>query len=85
MRAYYYDNLPGSPILPHESSTVDQATLESMGVLYYHIPIDPEGKWEMEVERIATERGYKNKDIVESGRELMGNGYEAAMTRVWKE
>lgn len=85
MRAYYYDDLPGSPTLPHEAGLVDQATLESMGVLYFHIPIDAEGQWEVEVQRIATERGYKNRDIVESGRVLMGDGYEAAMTRVWRE
>lgn len=85
MRAYYYDNLPGSPTASHEAQTVDAATLESMGVLYFHIPIDAEAKWEAEVQRIAIERGYKNQDVVESGRELMGAGYEEAMARVWKE
>lgn len=85
MRAYYYDSQPGNSTMPHESTPVDQAALDAMGVLYFHIPIDSEGKWEAEVQRIATERGYKNRDVVESGRELMGGGYEAAMTRVWKE
>ena len=85
MRAYYYDGLPGSSTLPHEGSPVDEATLASMGVLYFHIPIDSEGNWEEEVQRIATERGYRNKDVIESGRHLMDDGYEAAMTRVWKE
>lgn len=77
--------MPGSPTLPHESDAVDEATLAAMGVLYFHIPIDNEGNWAEKVQHIATERGYKNKDVMESGRDLMGDGYEAAMTRVWKE
>ena len=39
MRAYYYDNLPGSGTLPHDSGeSVSQDTLRSLGVLYWHVP-----------------------------------------------
>ncbi|KAI0085122.1 Acireductone dioxygenase [Irpex rosettiformis] len=85
MRAYYYDNKPGNPTLPHEGESIDSAVLTTMGVLFYHIPIDSEGKWEAHVQRIATHRDYKHSDVVETSRELLGETYEDAMEKVWRE
>lgn len=85
MRAYYYDGLPGEPSLPHESRPVDTTTLASLGVLHFPIPVDSEGVWQAKVDRIATERGYKNRDVVESSKETLGDKYEEAMDKVWKE
>ncbi|KAI0691779.1 Acireductone dioxygenase ARD family [Cytidiella melzeri] len=85
MRAYYYDNLPGEPILPHEGAMVDPAVLTTIGVLFAHVPVDAEGKWEEHVQHIATTRGYKCSDVVESGRDLLGEKYEESMEKVWRE
>lgn len=85
MRAYYYDNLPGERTLPHEGEAVEPALLAAMGVLSYRIPIDSEGQWEAHVQRIATRREYKHSDVVETSRELLGDKYEEAMDKVWKE
>ena len=56
-----------------------------MGVLYWSVPVDAEGKWKQEIEKVAHEREYKNSDIVASSRETMGEKFEGAMAMVWKE
>ena len=88
MRAYYSDDLPTDPRLPHiapDAPAVDDATLKSIGVLHWSIPVDATGKWEQEINRVATEREYKNRDVVESSRALMGEEFEQKMAVVWKE
>jgi 1,2-dihydroxy-3-keto-5-methylthiopentene dioxygenase len=86
MRAYYYDNLDGSPTLLHDSGReVDPEVLKAMGVLYWSIPVDAEDKWQEEIDKVAQEREYKNRDVIESSRATMGEKYDGAMAMVWKE
>jgi len=86
MRAYYYDNRDGEPTLPHDSGReVEPAALKAMGVLHWSIPADPKGKWQEEIDKVAREREYKNRDVIESGRSTLGERYGDAMAVVWKE
>ena len=86
MRAFYYDNADGLSTDLHDSGrAVDPEVLKAMGVLYWSIPVDAAGKWEQEVERIAEEREYKNRDVIESSRATLGEKYDGAMAMVWKE
>ncbi|KKA29492.1 hypothetical protein TD95_001597 [Thielaviopsis punctulata] len=71
MKAYYYDNLEGDQRLPHDSGkAVSVEELASLGVLYY--------KYESmeQVDGLAAERGYKNRDEVFVSPEKMGAVYE---------
>ncbi|EKM54371.1 uncharacterized protein PHACADRAFT_258169 [Phanerochaete carnosa HHB-10118-sp] len=86
MRAYYYDNRDGEPTLLHDSGIeVDAAVLKAMGVLYWSIPADPEGKWQEKIGKISREREYKNRDVIESSRSTLGEKLDDAMAMVWKE
>lgn len=86
MRAYYYDNLDGHPTLPHDSGhSVAASVLASMGVLHWLIPVDNQGEWEQEIDAVAREREYKNRDVIESSRKTLGDQYDDAMAKVWKE
>lgn len=88
MRAYYHDDLPGDPRLPHIDNTapsVETETLARIGVLHWSIPIDAAGAWKDEIDRVATEREYKNRGIIEASRELMGAKYEQMSAAVYKE
>ncbi|KAG6018164.1 hypothetical protein E4U43_007350 [Claviceps pusilla] len=71
MKAYFYDNLPGDQRLPHDSGrSVDVETLSKLGVLYYCFPNL------QDVDKLATDRGYKNRDEVTVSPESMGEAYE---------
>lgn len=87
MRAYYYDNEHvGLPSDLHDSGRpVDAEFLSKMGVLHWHIPVDAEGKWEDEISKVATERKYSNRDTIEASKEMLGDKYEAAMSKMWHE
>lgn len=86
MRAYYYDNESGSPSEPHDSGReVDVSILKAMGVLYWSIPVDAEGKWQETIESVARERKYKNRDVVESSRAILGEKYDEVTAKFWKE
>lgn len=72
MRAYYFDNLPGDQRLPHDcvpSRPVSEETLRKIKVNYWQIPVD---NYEQEVEKIAKERGYKNRDTINVTKEGLG-------------
>lgn len=87
MRAYYYDNLDGSPSLAHDSGkSVDEAALKALGILYWAIPVDEEtGHWHKQIDEVAREREYKNRDIAQPSREALGEKYDATMSVFWKE
>ncbi|KAG5928594.1 hypothetical protein E4U42_000358 [Claviceps africana] len=71
MKAYLYDNLPGDQRLPHDSGrSVDVEALGKLGVLYYHLPNL------QDVDKLATDRGYKNRDEVIVSPEKMGEAYD---------
>ncbi|ORX78175.1 1,2-dihydroxy-3-keto-5-methylthiopentene dioxygenase-like protein [Basidiobolus meristosporus CBS 931.73] len=64
MRAYYYDNSFQDPREAHEllpSVPVSLEQLEKVGVLYWRLEGE-EGRCQLE--DIATERSYKNRDVV---------------------
>ncbi|KAI0277593.1 1,2-dihydroxy-3-keto-5-methylthiopentene dioxygenase [Russula aff. rugulosa BPL654] len=82
MRAYYFDNLPGDQRLPHETErSVDIAELRKIGVLHWTVPLDQEtpGGWESEIDRIAEQQGYKNRDTINVTKEGLGDLYETKL------
>ncbi|RKU41010.1 1,2-dihydroxy-3-keto-5-methylthiopentene dioxygenase, variant 2 [Coniochaeta pulveracea] len=80
MRAYYYDNLEGDQRLPHDSGrAVDVEELKKLGVLYHHFS-DVE-----DVNKLAKERGYKNRDEITVSPEKMGDVYEEKVKSFFHE
>ncbi|EPE07254.1 dihydroxy-3-keto-5-methylthiopentene dioxygenase [Ophiostoma piceae UAMH 11346] len=80
MKAYIFDNQPGDQRLPHDSGKeVGPEALEKLGVLYYRIP-------ELaDVDRLATNRGYKNRDEIKVSPTTMGDIYEAKVKSFFEE
>ena len=58
MKIYYHDNLDTDQRLPHDGEPATTADLEALGVFACNIPD------QAEVDRIAKEKGYKNRDEV---------------------
>jgi 1,2-dihydroxy-3-keto-5-methylthiopentene dioxygenase len=88
MRAYYFDNLPGDQRLPHNSErSVDESVLRKVGVLHWSIPLDQEapGGWESEIDKIAEQQGYKNRDTINVTKEGLGDQYEAKLKSFFEE
>ncbi|KAF3010147.1 1,2-dihydroxy-3-keto-5-methylthiopentene dioxygenase [Neopestalotiopsis sp. 37M] len=80
MRAYWYDNLEGDQRLPHDSGRdLTASELERLGVLYYRLP-EVEG-----VDKLAAERGYKNRDQITVSPEKMGDVYEEKVKSFFHE
>ncbi|GAA6042605.1 hypothetical protein JCM8097_003154 [Rhodosporidiobolus ruineniae] len=80
MKAYYFDDLAGDQRLPHDSGeqvSVDE--LKQVGVLAY-----PGIELE-EVERIAKERGYKNRDEINVSKAGLGDVYEDKIKGFFRE
>jgi len=60
MKAYYFDNLPGDQRLPHDSSRpVSPEHLSKLGIIHHNTPNIAD------VDAIAAERSYKNRDTIE--------------------
>ena len=75
MRAYYFDNRPGDQRLLHDSGEpVSLSTLTSLGISYWHIPVDEET--DKKIDQVAKERGYKNRDVINVSKEGLGDVYE---------
>jgi len=71
MKAYFYDNQPGDQRDPHDSGrTVPADYLASLGVLYRHCTSIPQ------LDSIAAERHYKNRDTIIVSPKAMGDIYE---------
>ncbi|KAF3074243.1 1,2-dihydroxy-3-keto-5-methylthiopentene dioxygenase [Trichoderma lentiforme] len=80
MKAYMYDNLPGDQRLPHDSGReVTADALASLGVLYHHLPATSE------VDVLAANRGYKNRDEIVVSPEKMGDVYEDKVKMFFNE
>jgi hypothetical protein len=58
MKIYFHDNLDTDQRLPHEGEPATMKDLEELGVFASYI------EDQSEVDRIAEERGYKNRDEV---------------------
>ncbi|KAJ0269819.1 1,2-dihydroxy-3-keto-5-methylthiopentene dioxygenase [Colletotrichum chrysophilum] len=80
MKAYWYDNLAGDQRLAHDSGkevTVEQ--LKKLGVYYHQIPnIDG-------VNKLALDRGYRNRDEIIVSPEKMGDVYEEKVKSFFHE
>ncbi|TQS38611.1 hypothetical protein Golomagni_00879 [Golovinomyces magnicellulatus] len=80
MRAYWYTNDASDQRLPHDSGQeVSLDELLQIGVLYYHIPS------EKEVNELALQRQYQNRDIISVSPENMGDSYEEKVRSFFKE
>ncbi|KAL7910465.1 hypothetical protein GGI35DRAFT_469203 [Trichoderma velutinum] len=80
MKAYIYDNLSGDQRLAHYSGQiVDLDGIKELGVLYYHFS-------EIEdVNKLAVERGYKNRDEITVSPEKMGDVYDDKVKNFFAE
>jgi hypothetical protein len=58
MKVYFHDNVDSDQRLPHEGTPATSADLEKLGVYASNITE------QAEVDRIAKERGYRNRDEV---------------------
>lgn len=88
MRAYYFDNFPGDQRLPHNSGrTVSPSTLDAIGVLHWHIPIDesPSEAHIKQINEVANERQYRNRDVISVTKEGLGDAYEAKLKMFYEE
>ncbi|GBE77316.1 1,2-dihydroxy-3-keto-5-methylthiopentene dioxygenase 1 [Sparassis crispa] len=86
MRAYFMDELPGDQRLLHDSGRpATDEILSNIGVLHWHVPLDAAGEWENEINAIAAERDYKNRDIVVVNKEAMGAEFETKTKAFYHE
>ncbi|KAF7353400.1 1,2-dihydroxy-3-keto-5-methylthiopentene dioxygenase [Mycena sanguinolenta] len=72
MHAYYFDNLPTDQRLLHTTYLLRPVSTETLAKLG---GVD-ERDDEFEVNRVAKERGYKNRDVINLSREGTGSVYE---------
>jgi len=85
VRAYYFDDLPGDQRLLHDSGIpVDDATLAAIDVLHWHIPVPSTDDYP-EIDTVARERGYKNRDVITITKEGLGDLYEAKLKNFYEE
>ncbi|KAI8575927.1 hypothetical protein K450DRAFT_259424 [Umbelopsis ramanniana AG] len=83
MRAYYYDNTELDQREVHDSGkpvSVDQ--LSQVGVLYWRITGDNAIE---ELDKVAAERSYKNRDQIVVSPEAMGEIYETKVKSFFDE
>jgi len=88
MRAYYLDNLPGDQRLQHDSGrSVDPPHLRKLGVIHWAIPLNQNspGEWESEIDAIAKQQGYKNRDTCNVTKEGLGDQYESKLKSFFEE
>ncbi|EEP78239.1 1,2-dihydroxy-3-keto-5-methylthiopentene dioxygenase [Uncinocarpus reesii 1704] len=80
MKAYWYDDEEGDQRAAHNSGrAVDESYLSKLGVLYRNCPNISD------VDRLATERGYKNRDEITVSPEKMGQSYEQKVKMFFHE
>ena len=85
MRAYYFDNLPGDQRLRHDSGrSIHPGHLRKLGVLHRSIPLTP-GEWESEIDTIAGQQGYKNRDTINITKEGLGDQYDSKIKLFFEE
>jgi len=80
MRAYWFDNNPGDQRLPHDSGReVSEGYLEKLGISHFNYPsVD-------DVDKLATTRGYKNRDVITISPDTMGDVYEEKVKMFFNE
>ena len=80
MKAYYFDDVPGDPRLPHTSSTstLPPSHISSLGLLHTYIPppaSDSEPAPEA-LDALASARHYSHRDKITVSPDAMGAVYE---------
>lgn len=88
MRAYYFDNLPGDQRLQHDSGrSIHPDHLCKLGVLHRSVPVtqDSPGQWESEIDAIAEQQGYKNRDTMNVTKEALGDQYDSKLKSFFEE
>ncbi|CAG8495714.1 1555_t:CDS:2 [Paraglomus occultum] len=87
MRAYYHDGDSATDQrLPHEHipySAVAPEELSRLGVLYWRI--EKQGNWQEQIDAVAQERSYKNRDVIKVSKEAMGDVYESKLRTFYEE
>ncbi|ODQ77526.1 hypothetical protein BABINDRAFT_172838 [Babjeviella inositovora NRRL Y-12698] len=78
VEVYYHDNNDEVDFREahHSGETVSLEELASTGVLYYHFDT------EEEVDRLAVERSYKNRDTIRLNRATFGDSEEALVEKL---
>ncbi|KUJ19799.1 1,2-dihydroxy-3-keto-5-methylthiopentene dioxygenase [Mollisia scopiformis] len=80
MKAYWFNNEAGDQRLPHDSGrAVTPDYLAKLGVLYYNF------NKEQDVDKLATERSYKNRDVITVSPEKLGDIYEEKVKSFFHE
>ncbi|KAK6523569.1 1,2-dihydroxy-3-keto-5-methylthiopentene dioxygenase [Arthrobotrys megalospora] len=80
MKIYYYDSLPGDQRLPHESSDpLPETLLDDLAITAGFYPaVD-------QVDEIAKERHYRNRDVITVSPDAMGEIYESKVKMFFDE
>ncbi|KAG8531055.1 1,2-dihydroxy-3-keto-5-methylthiopentene dioxygenase [Bacidia gigantensis] len=80
MKAYWFDNREGDQREEHDSGTpLPPSYLSNLGVLYHHCPTVSQ------VDEIAKERSYKNRDEITVSKASMGDVYEEKVRMFFNE
>ena len=87
MRAYFMDDdVESDQRLPHDSGRpATDDILNAIGVLHWRIPVDADGKWQQQIDSIASERHYRNRDIVSVTKEGLGAEFETKLKAFYHE
>ncbi|ORY76643.1 ARD/ARD' family-domain-containing protein [Protomyces lactucae-debilis] len=86
MKAYYYAG-EGDQRLPHRGEQVNDTALQQIGVLTWQLPQSrfTEEQQLAEVNKIAAQRQYKNRDVITVSKEAMGDVYEMKVKSFFEE
>jgi len=80
MRAYCFDNKPGDQREAHDSGRdVPEEYLSKLGILHFNYPSLED------VNKLAAERGYKNRDEITISPTTMGDVYEEKVKTFFHE
>ncbi|CED83574.1 -dihydroxy-3-keto-5-methylthiopentene dioxygenase [Phaffia rhodozyma] len=88
MKAYYYDNIEGDQRAPHDSGEeVTPDELQRLGLFHEFIPLvgREEKDWTADIDRVAKERDYKNRDVINVSKAGLGELYESKIKSFFQE
>lgn len=86
MRAYYYDNTSADQRLAHDSGElVELDRLRKLGLTILTVPLDTKGGWEPVIDKMATEQGWDNRDIMDVTKEGLGDRFEEMLDKFFTE
>jgi hypothetical protein len=86
MRAYYYDNTAVDQRLAHDSGfPVELDRLRKLGLTLLTVPLDTESGWEPVIDKMATEHGWDNRDIMDVTKEGLGDRFEEMLDKYFTE